>query len=127
MNYATAKTLTDIRFKRLVGVKRTTFNEMLRLLNAEFLKVHCQGGRKPKLSMEDILLATLQYLHEYRPYEQIALDFGIHESNLVRRSHWVEETLLRNGFSIPKYQAPEAGFVIVDVTEIRIERPQKNK
>ncbi len=40
----------------------------------------------PKLSLEDLLMAILQYLREYRTYEQIAADFGIHESNLIRRS-----------------------------------------
>ncbi|WP_415670675.1 transposase family protein, partial [Streptococcus pluranimalium] len=28
------------------------------------------------------LMATLQYLREYRTYEQIAADFGVHETNL---------------------------------------------
>ncbi|CTP45079.1 Tranposase (orf2) [Streptococcus pneumoniae] len=27
-------------------------------------------------------MATLQYVREYRTYEEIAADFGIHESNL---------------------------------------------
>ena len=31
-------------------------------------------------------MTTLQYMHEYRTYGQIATDFGIHESNLIRRS-----------------------------------------
>lgn len=118
MNFITAESLSDKRFKRLVGVKRGTFDPMVLILKKEYAKMHQHGGRKPKLTLEDLLLATLQYLREYRPYEQIALDFGIHESNLVRRSHWLEETLLQNGFSIPKYKAPEDGFIIVDVTEI---------
>ncbi|MGR1408273.1 hypothetical protein UW654_05155, partial [Streptococcus agalactiae] len=29
MNYEASKQLTDVRFKRLVGVQRTTFEEML--------------------------------------------------------------------------------------------------
>ncbi|CWH60907.1 IS1381%2C transposase OrfA [Streptococcus pneumoniae] len=47
---------------------------------------HAKGGRKPKLSLEDLLMATLQYVREYRTYEEITADFGIHESNLIRRS-----------------------------------------
>ncbi|CTI26088.1 hypothetical protein ERS044077_00974, partial [Streptococcus pneumoniae] len=40
-------------------------------------------------------MATLQYVREYRTYEQIAAVFGIHESNLIRRSQWVEVTLVQ--------------------------------
>ena len=47
-------------------------------------------------------MATLQYVREYRTYEQIAADFGIHESNLIRRSQWVEVTLLQSGFTISR-------------------------
>ncbi|CAG5215035.1 mobile genetic element [Streptococcus pneumoniae] len=32
MNYEASKQLTDARFKRLVGVQRTTFEEMLAVL-----------------------------------------------------------------------------------------------
>ena len=39
-------------------------------------------------------MATLHYTREYHTYEQIEADFGIHESNLIRRSQWIEVTLL---------------------------------
>ena len=102
MNYEASKQLTDTRFKRLVGVQRATFEEMLAVLKTAYQLKHSKGGRTPKLSLEDLLLATLQYMREYRTYEQIAADFGIHESNLIRRSQWVEETLVQNGFTISK-------------------------
>ncbi|VJC40980.1 fusion of IS1381 orf A and B [Streptococcus pneumoniae] len=88
-NYEASKQLTDTRFKRLVGVQRTTFKEMLAVLKTDYQLKHAKGGRKPKLSLEDLLMATLQYVREYRTYEEIAADFGIHESNLIRRSQWV--------------------------------------
>ncbi len=43
--------------------------------------------------MPNLLIVTLQYFKEYRIYEQIAADFGIHESALIRKSHWIEDTL----------------------------------
>ena len=104
MNYENSKSLTDVKFKRLVGVQRETFAQMLQILNSAYVQVHKQGGRTPKLSLEDLLMATLQYLREYRSYEQIAADFGIHESNLIRRSKWAEEVLIKNGFHIEKGQ-----------------------
>lgn len=72
-------------------------------------------------------MATLQYLREYRTYEQIAADFGVHESNLIRRSHWVEETLVQSGFAIGKREIKDTDTLIIDATEVKIQRPQKNK
>lgn len=127
MNYESSKKLSDVRFKRLVGVERITFEKMLEILTVAYQAKHSKGGRKPKMSLEDILMATLQYLREYRTYEQIAADFGVHESNLIRRSHWVEETLVQNGFAIGKREIKDTDTLIVDATEVRIQRPQKNK
>ncbi|CTN78505.1 mobile genetic element [Streptococcus pneumoniae] len=58
MNYEASKQLTDARFKRLVGVQRTTFEEMLAVLKTAYQLKHAKGGRKPKLSLEDLLMAT---------------------------------------------------------------------
>lgn len=55
-----------------------------------------------KLSLAGLLIATLQYLQEYRTYEQIAADFNIHENNLIRKSHWVENTFIQNSFHLQK-------------------------
>ncbi|VSI66896.1 fusion of IS1381 orf A and B [Streptococcus pneumoniae] len=76
MNYEASKQLTDTRFKRLVGVQRTTFEEMLAVLKTAYQLKHAKGGRKPKLSLEDLLMATLQYVREYRPKKQLANDSG---------------------------------------------------
>ncbi|CEW30671.1 mobile genetic element [Streptococcus pneumoniae] len=59
MNYEASKQLTDARFKRLVGVQRTIFEEMLAVLKTAYQLKHAKGGRKPKLSLEDLLMATL--------------------------------------------------------------------
>ncbi|WP_061816199.1 IS5 family transposase, partial [Streptococcus pneumoniae] len=102
MNDEASKQLTDARFKRLVGVQRTTFEEILAVLKTAYQLKHAKGGRKPKLSLEDLLMATLQYVREYRTYEEIAADLGIHESNLIRRSQWVEVTLVQSGVTISR-------------------------
>ena len=41
MNYEASKQLTDVRFKRLVGVQRTTFEEMLAVLK-QLINVNTQ-------------------------------------------------------------------------------------
>ena len=120
MNYEVSKPLSDARFKRLVGVQRTTFEEMLAVLKTAYQRKHAKGGRTPKLSLDDLLMATLQYMREYRTYEQITADFGIHESNLIRRSQWVEETLIQSGFTISKTHLSAE-----DTTEVKINRPKK--
>ncbi|VLL04172.1 IS1381, transposase OrfA [Streptococcus pneumoniae] len=124
-NYEASKQLTDARFKRLVGVQRTTFEEMLAVLKTAYQLKHAKGGRKPKLSLEDLLMATLQYVREYRTYEEIAADFGIHESNLIRRSQWVEVTLVQSGVTISRTPLSSEDTVMIDATEVKINRPKK--
>ena len=99
---------------------------MLDVLKRAYQLKHAKGGRKPKLSLEDLLMATLQYMREYHTYEQLAADFGIHESNLIRRSQWVEETLVQNGFTISKTHLSAEDTVIMDATEIKIKRTKKS-
>ncbi|VRO22602.1 IS1381, transposase OrfA [Streptococcus pneumoniae] len=124
-NYEASKQLTDARFKRLVGVQRTIFEEMLAVLKTAYQLKHAKGGRKPKLSLEDLLMATLQYVREYRTYEQIAADFGIYESNLLRRSRWVEVTLVQSGVTISRTPLSSEDTVMIDATEVKINRPKK--
>ncbi|VKK44608.1 degenerate transposase (orf1) [Streptococcus pneumoniae] len=118
MNDEASKQLTDARFKRLVGVQRTTFEEILAVLKTAYQLKHAKGGRKPKLSLEDLLMATLQYVREYRTYEEIAADFGIHESNLIRRSQWVEVTLVQSGVTISRTPLSSEDTVMIDATPL---------
>ncbi|WP_263640487.1 IS5 family transposase [Streptococcus pneumoniae] len=126
-NYEASKQLTDARFKRLVGVQRTTFEEMLAVLKTAYQLKHAKGGRKPKLSLEDLLMATLQYVREYRTYEQIAADFGIHESNFIRRSQWVEVTLVQSGVTVSRTPLSSEDTVMIDATEVQINRALKKE
>ncbi|CAG6339558.1 IS1381 transposase protein A, truncation [Streptococcus pneumoniae] len=52
-------------------------------------------------------------------------DFGIHERNLLRRSQWVEVTLVQSGVTISKTHLSAENTVIVDATEVKINRPKK--
>jgi hypothetical protein len=64
---------------------------MLEILRCAFARKHAQGGRNPKLPLENMLLATLEYIHEYRTYAHIATSYQIDESNMHHMVHWVEE------------------------------------
>ena len=114
-------------------MKRATFEKMVEILRRGYAEKYRRRGRTPKLSMEDLLLATLEYLREYRTYAHIAASYGIAESNIYRGSKWVEDTLIRDGsFSLPGRKAPlktdmEYEVILVDATESPIERPKKAK
>ena len=95
------------------------------MLKTAYQRKHAKGGRTPKLSLEDLLMATLQYMREYRTYKQIVADFGIHESNLIRRSQWVEATLIQSEFTISKTHLSAEDTVIVYATEVKTNRPKK--
>lgn len=69
--------------------------------------------------------ASLQYMREYPTYGQIAVDFGIHESSLMHRSRWIEETLVQNGFTISKITLNTGDTVLIDTTEVNINCPKK--
>ncbi len=133
MKYEIIAEYSDTQFRRITGVKRATFQEMVKILQKAYDDKHRRRGRTPKLSIEDLLLATLEYLREYRTYAHIAASYGIAESNIYRGIKWVEDTLIQDGtFSLPGRKAPlksdmEYEVILVDATESPIERPQKNK
>lgn len=64
MNDEASKQLSDSRFKSLVGVQRTTFEEMLAVLKTVYQRKRAKGGRKTKLSLDDLLMVTIQYMRE---------------------------------------------------------------
>jgi len=60
MRYETIEHLKDTDFKRLTGVQRETFNQMLKVVE----KGMREFGRPTKLSRADQLLMTLMYWRE---------------------------------------------------------------
>ena len=133
MKYEKIKEYSNTKFRRITGVKRATFEKMVEILRKGYAEKHRRRGRTPKLSIEDQLLAALEYLREYRTYAHIAASYGIAESNIYRGIKWVEDTLIKVGtFSLPSRKAPlksdmEYEVILVDATELPIERPQKSK
>ena len=68
LKFEKVKGLNDEKFRRLSGTKRTTFDKMVSILREADRMKKIKGGRKSKLSIEDMLLMTLEYLREYRTY-----------------------------------------------------------
>ena len=120
-------------FRRLTGIKQVTFNLMVGILKEAEAKRKSQGGKPNKLSIEDRLLMTLEYLREYRTYFHISRSYDISESACYRNIRWVEDTLIKDGkFSLPgkkELLKSEVAYevVLIDATESPIERPKKNK
>jgi len=133
MRYEKLNGLTDEEFRRLTGVKRTTFNKMLEILTeAEKIK-KAKGGKPHYLSMEDRLLMALEYIREYRTYFHVANSYGVYESVCYRNIKWIEDTLIKHpDFALPGKKAllkrdVEYETILIDVSESPIERPKKGK
>jgi hypothetical protein len=133
MKYETLKEYSNTKFRRITGVKRTTFEKMIELLRPAKEKLTTKGGPKPSLIVEEMLLATLEYWREYRTYAHIAASYGVSESSIFRMIKWVEDILIKDGtFSLPGKKAllkKEAAYkvILIDATESPVERPKKNK
>ncbi len=127
MKYETIEQLKDSDFKRLTGVQRETFEEMLSVVK--------QGlgtfGRPPKLSRADQLLMTLMYWREYRTEFHIAQSYGISEATVCRTIRQVEDVLASSKkFRLPGKKALQPSdtifeVILVDVSEQPVERPKK--
>ncbi len=124
--------LKEKEHQELFGVKKATFDKMLEILTEQFGNEHVQGGKPPKLSVLDKLIIMLCYYREYRTMQHIAFDYGVTKATICNSIHWVEKTLIKSGvFRLPSkrelYAGSQIETVLIDATEVEIERPQKNK
>jgi DDE superfamily endonuclease len=130
MDKASLERLSDAQFRRLTGLKRPVFGDMIRILHAS--QRRRKGGNRRRLSLEACLLMTLEYWREYRTQFHIAHSYCVDEATVNRTIRWVEDTLIKSGkFSLPGKKAlrtsdVEYSVVLVDSTETPIERPKKN-
>ena len=131
MKYENMIKYSDEKFRRITGVKRKTFEKMIEILEGEEKKRRSKGGAKPALTMENQLLATLEYLREYRTYAHVGANYDMSESQIFRIVKWVENTLAKDGtFALPGRKALlksdiEFEVILIDDTESPIERPKK--
>lgn len=132
MKYEEAKALTANDFKRLSGVYPETFSEMVEIVQKNQVNKKV-SGRPNKLSLENQILMTLEYLREYRTYFHIGKSWGVYESTAFRIIQKIENILIQSGkFKLPgkkKLIDSDQGLntIVIDVTESPIERPKKNK
>jgi hypothetical protein len=72
-SYIWLKKLNKKQFKRLVGVTFKVYKLMVKVIEEHEAKK--TAGRKSKLSPEDKVLMTLQYLREYPSLLRLAIDW----------------------------------------------------
>ena len=129
--YRKIKSLRPIEFRRLIGVRPETFQEMVAILQGAEKKRMSRGGKPHRLKLEDRLLMALEYLREYRTYFHLGQSYGLSESACYRSCRWVEEVLIKSRvFSLPGKKAllksdTEFEVILIDAAESPIERPKK--
>jgi hypothetical protein len=132
MKWERIKKLSAEEFRRLTGVKRETFAEMINILTTARTKKKARGGRANKLGLEDTLLMALEYLREYRTYFHISQSYGLSEGYAYKLIKWVEDTRIKSTvFSLPGRKAlvksdVEYEVILIDATESPCQRPKKN-
>ena len=103
--YEVIKEYNDGEFRQITGVKRETFDKMVKILKVAYMNKHSSRGRQAKLCIEDMLLATLEYFREKQTFAHIAASYGLHESNAYRTIRWVEDILIEDGaFALPGHE-----------------------
>ena len=104
--YEHVASLKDSQFKRLTGVKRPTFEQMVKILSAADAAKKARGGRPSKLCVEDRLLLALEYLREYPTYFRLGQNYEVSEGYAFKIHRWVEDTLIKDKrFALPKRKA----------------------
>ena len=132
-NKTRVENLPEEKYHIIFGVKKTTFEAILDILERAYKEMRKKGGRKRKLSVLDMLVVLFAYYHDYRTMENIAFDYQCHKQRISEAIAWVEETLIKDGtFALPsKRELVKDGadivIAVVDVKEQETERPQKNK
>ncbi|BBI18097.1 Uncharacterized protein NCS13_1_1902 [Neochlamydia sp. S13] len=96
MKFDKIEKLDDERFRPLTGVKRTTFDKMVQILQQADKAKKIKGGRKYKLSLENMLWMALEYMREYRTYFYISQSYGVSESSAYKAVKWIEDTLIKH-------------------------------
>jgi hypothetical protein len=124
--------LKEEKYQVLFGVRKSTFDAMLAILENTYEEMRKKGGRRRRLSVLDMLVIMLGYYHDYRTMENIAFDYGVYKQRISEAIAWAEDTLLKDGtFSLPSSREllksdSDIEVVIVDATEQETERPKKN-
>ena len=135
IKYSKVRNLNDKDFKRVIGAKRDTFKDMVKVVNRYYRERKVKGGTTRALSTNDEVLLMLEYYREYRTFKHLGVDYGVSESTAHYIVTKIEKILINEPqFHLEKLKhiEPESGdndieITVVDVTESQCERPKKSK
>ena len=72
IKYYKVNKLPDKDFRRVVGVKRETFKEMVNVVRKHYRQMKSKGGTNKSMSANDETLMMLEYYREYRTFKHLA-------------------------------------------------------
>ena len=133
MKYEHIKGFKASAFREVTGILPSTFESMVEKLKEAYKEAHKNCGRNRSLSIEDMLLMTLEYYKEYRSLQCIGASYGLHKTNVNKTIRWVESVLVKSGlFTLPgKKKLAQSNIeyeiIVVDSTETPIERPRNGQ
>lgn len=124
--YQRWKVRSDIDFNRYCGLSHQQFLVLLEKLRMEIeLSKKHNRGRPGQMSLEDKLLLTLKYLRDYPTFFVLADWFEVSEGYAWKVFTRISKYLVAI-LALPKSDDLNLDTIIIDVTEQRTERPQKN-
>lgn len=85
---------SDRDYSITFGITKEEYGRMLMVLEEAYTHEHKRKPRFTKITMEDKLIITLIYRHEYRSMESIANEYEVSRDTIADNIHWVERTLL---------------------------------
>lgn len=120
------------KFVRLLGIGRVTFNLMIRVIENAINKKHLnKRGRKSKYGAREMVIIFLLYMKQYNAMEDYAFEWDVSKSVICEYIHFVLEELLEDkNFTLmggKSTRNDSSENRLLDVTEIRIERPKYNQ
>lgn len=135
IKYYKVNKLKDTDFRRVVGVKRETFKEMVKVVRKHYRQTKTKGGTTRSLSANDETLMMLEYYREYRTFKHLGVDYEVSESTAHYIVTKIEKILIvEPQFHLeklkhiePQDDANDLSVTVVDVTESQCERPKKSK
>lgn len=124
--------LSYTKFVRLLGVGRVIFNAMVQVIQKKLTIKHLnKKGRKPKYGVREMVIIFLLYIKQYNAMEDYAFEWNISKSVICEYIHFVLEVLLEDkNFTLMGGKSTindSSENRLLDVTEIRIERPKYNQ
>lgn len=127
--------LSETDFRRVVGVKRGTFQEMVKVVKRHYRKMKSKGGTNKSMSANDETLMMLEYYREYRTFKHLGVDYEVSESTAHYIVTKIEKILIvEPQFHLeklkhiePQKDVENIEVTVVDVTESQCERPKKSK